>query len=165
MDIPYKVPDIDYKIRGPELPFFHNPFPVSISGLPGHYVENVKIENVEISYPGRGDEGYAYVPLWNLESVPEVGSDYPEFHMFGELPSWGIYVRPVDGLNIKNVRLSIREDDFRPAYVFNDVKILKIEDGSITARTQHTQVVIKDVTGMEIKSLFVDGNELKAIHS
>lgn len=165
VDIPYGVPDIDYKIRGPELPFFHNPFPASISGLPGHYVENVTIENVEISYPGRGDKGYAYVPLWNLESVPEVESDYPEFHMFGELPSWGIYVRHVDGLNIKNVRLSIREFDFRPAYVFDDVKNLKIEDGSITTRTQNAQVVIKDVTGMEIKSLFVDGKELKAVHS
>ena len=165
MDIPFGAPDIDYKIRGPELSFFHNPFPASISGLPGHYVENVTIENIEISYPGRADKGYAYVPLWNLASVPEQENQYPEFSMLGDLPSWGFYVRHVDGLVLKNVRLSIREDDFRPAYVFDDVKNVRLEGGNITSRTNNPQVVVKDVAGLEINELFVDGKELQMIPS
>lgn len=165
VDIPFGAPDINYHIRGPELPFFHNPFPASISGLPDHYIENVTIENVEISYPGRSDKGYAYLPLWNLDSVPEQESQYPEFSMFGELPSWGFYIRHVDGLNIRNIRLSVREDDYRPAYVFDDVKNINIEGGSITARTKIPQLVVKDLDGLEINNLRVDGKELKAVPS
>lgn len=165
VDVPFSAPDINYRIRGPELSFFHNPFPASISGLPGHYVENVTIENVEISYPGRADKGYAYVPLWNLDSIPEQESEYPEFSMFGELPSWGFYFRHVDGLKIRNVRLSIREDDYRHAVVFDDVKNITIEGGSITVRAQNPQVVVKDVDGLDINNLLIDGKELEIVPS
>ena len=159
--IPAEAPDLKYKIRGPELPFFHNPFPASITGLPGHDVENVTIEDINISYPGGADEGYAHVALWRLDSVPENAEKYPEFHMFGELPSWGFYVRHVDGLSMKNVRLSVRDDDFRPAYVFDDVKKLTIEGGSVTSHSKNPQVILKDTERVKIINLKVDGNELK----
>ncbi len=61
--IPFGAPDLKYQIRGPELAFFHNPFPSSITGLPGHPVENVTIEDVNISHPGRANERYAHFPL------------------------------------------------------------------------------------------------------
>lgn len=163
--IPFEAPDTKYKIRGPELPFFHNPFPASITGLPGHDVENITIEDINISYPGRADEGYAHVALWRLDSIPESESNYPEFHMFGELPSWGFYVRHVDGLVMKNVRLSVRDDDFRPAYVFDDVKNLTIDGGSISSLSKTQQVILKDIEGAKISKLFVDGNELKKVPS
>src|SRR5690606_7213434 len=104
-------------MRGPDLPFFHNTFPSSITGLPGQPVENVTLENIEIRYPGRGNEGLAYMPLWRLDAVPERPADYPEFSMFGELPAWGFYVRHVDGVVFRNVRISIDAPDYRPAYV------------------------------------------------
>jgi len=64
--------------------------------------------------------------------------------MFGELPSWGLYVRHVAGLEMKNVRLSIRENDFRAAYVFDDVKDLTLNGGSITSLSKERQVIMKD---------------------
>ena len=64
--------------------------------------------------------------------------------MFGELPSWGLYVRRVAGLEMKNVRLSIRENDFRAAYVFDDVKDLTLNGGSITSLSKERQVIMKD---------------------
>jgi len=163
--IPFGAPDLQYNIRGPELPFFHNPFPASITGLPGHLVENVTLEDVSISYPGRANEAYAHVPLWRLDSVPESASQYPEFHMFGELPSWGFYVRHVDGLALKNVRISVRDNDFRPAYVFDDVKDLSLEGGSITSLGDHTAVVLKDTQSVQIKNVKVDGNDLEFVSS
>ena len=39
--VPYEHADYDYTIRGPELPFFHNVIPSSITGLPDQRVENV----------------------------------------------------------------------------------------------------------------------------
>ena len=145
------------------MPFFHNPFPASICGLPGHNVENVTLENIEISYPGKANRGYAHIPLWRLESVPEQESKYPEFSMFGELPSWGFYVRHVDGLEINNVRLNVRKEDFRPAYVFDDVKNLKIEGGNITSPTKASQLVVKDVAQVEINNLSVDWKKLTKV--
>ena len=163
VDIPFGAPDVNYTIRGPELPFFHNPFPASISGLSGHNIENVTLENIEISYPGRANKGYAHVSLWRLDSVPEQESKYPEFSMFGELPSWGFYVRHVDGLEMKNVRLNVRKEDFRPAYVFDDVKNLKIEGGNITSPTKTSQLVVKDVENVEIKNLLVDWKKVTKV--
>ncbi|MCM4167121.1 glycoside hydrolase [Arenibacter sp. H213] len=163
--IPFSKPDLKYTIRGPEPRFFHNVFPASISGLPGYDVEDITLENVSISYPGRGDKGYAYMPTWRLNTVPEKASSYPEFSMFGELPSWGFYVRHVSGLEMKNVRLSVREQDFRPAYVFDDVKGLKIEGGSITSLSENGQLVIKDVKSFNVSQLSVDGQALKKVTS
>lgn len=57
VQIPYGAPDLDYDIRRPELPFFHNPFPASITGIPGHKVENVSLENIRIIYPGHANPG------------------------------------------------------------------------------------------------------------
>lgn len=163
VDIPFGAPDVNYTIRGPELAFFHNPFPASISGLPGHNIENVKLENIEISYPGRANKGYAHISLWNLDAVPEVENKYPEFSMFGELPSWAFYVRHVDGLEMKNVRVNVRKEDFRPAYVFDDVKNLTIEGGNITSPTKTSQVVVKGVQGVEINNLLVDWKTLTKV--
>ncbi|MCM4164579.1 MULTISPECIES: glycoside hydrolase family 28 protein [unclassified Arenibacter] len=163
--VPFAKPDLKYNIRGPESPFFHNIFPASITGLPGHDVENITLENVSISYPGRGNKGYAHMPTWRLNSVPEQATSYPEFSMFGELPSWGLYVRHVSGLEMKNVRLGAREHDYRPAYVFDDVKGLKIEGGSITSLSTHGQLIVKDVMGMKVNHLFVDGIELQKVIS
>ena len=85
--------------------------------------------------------------------------------MFGELPSWGLYVRHVSGLEMKNVKLSVREQDFRPAYVFDDVKGLNIEGGSITSLSDNKQFIIKDVKGLKVRNLSVDGLELEKVIS
>lgn len=36
VQVPFGRPDINYDMRGPEVDFFHNPFPSSIAGIPGH---------------------------------------------------------------------------------------------------------------------------------
>ncbi|MDE6632348.1 MAG: hypothetical protein K2K23_05055, partial [Muribaculaceae bacterium] len=51
----------------------------------------------------------------------EAVGDYPEFHMFGELPAWAFYVRHVDGLNLRNVTVRKKADDYRDAVILDDV--------------------------------------------
>lgn len=46
---------------------------------------------------------------------------YPEFSQFKELPAWGFYIRHVDGITFKNVKLTAKEKDYRPAIVLDDV--------------------------------------------
>lgn len=142
VEVPFERPDYAYEIRGPELPFFHNTFPSSITGIPGRPVENVTLENIEIIYPGRGNNGLANMPLSRLDDVPEKEKEYPEFSMFGELPAWGFYVRHVRGLTMKNVKLSVNAPDYRPACVFDDVHNLDIENMSINGDAKPTRMVL-----------------------
>lgn len=128
VQVPYEDADILYDMKGPRLEFPHNPIPASITGLPDNYVENISLKNIEIQYPGRASKGIAYIPMWRLNTVPEKANSYPEFSMFGELPAWALYVRHVKGLELENIKVSLVEDDFRPAFVFDDVKSLQHEN-------------------------------------
>ena len=125
-DVPFGRPDEAYDLRGPEVDFFHNPFPASICGIPGHCIENVTLEDIKVTYPGRASKSMAYVPLWRKSDVPEQIQKYPEFTMFGELPAWGLYLRHVRNLTLKNVQLSLKADDFRPMIVDEDVEGLHL---------------------------------------
>jgi len=150
VEVPGERPDKNYIQRGPDLSFFHNPIPASITGIPGSYVENMVIENVEISYPGGAHKGYAYLPLNRLADVPEQIDDYPEFSTFEELPAWGIYVRHVNGLILKNISMSLKNKDFRPAYVFDDVKGLNLKNPLLKGNGKHEQIILKGVLDKKI---------------
>ncbi|MEP6794081.1 MAG: glycoside hydrolase family 28 protein, partial [Saprospiraceae bacterium] len=152
VDIAFGRPDHAYEIRGPELSFFHNTFPSSITGIPGHRVENVILENIEINYPGRGNNGFANMPLSRLDEVPEKTGDYPEFSMFGELPAWGFYVRHMDGLTMKNIKLNIKAPDYRPALIFDDVQNLDIKSLRIRGDIKDKQIILHNATHAKMES-------------
>jgi arylsulfatase A-like enzyme len=145
VDIPYDRPDKNYDLRGPELAFFHNPFPCSITGLPGHVVEDVVLENITINFPGHGNDGLAILPVYRLKDVPEQEKEYPEFSMFGELPSWGFYVRHVTGLTMRNVTIGAKAWDFRPAMVCDDVQSLRLEGLTIGKVNDRSPLVFRNV--------------------
>lgn len=136
-EVPFGRPDEAYDLRGPEVDFFHNPFPSSICGIPENKIEDVRIENVRIQYPGRATKGMAYMPLWRVKDVPENIDKYPEFSMFGELPSWGFYVRHTSGITFHNVQLTLADQDFRPAFVFDNVDKVRLEQVSPSAPSQY----------------------------
>lgn len=162
VEIPFTRPDALYDLRASQPGFHHNPFPSSITGIPGHYVEDVTIEDIEIIYPGGSSKGQAYVPLSRLEQVPEQIKNYPEFHMFGELPAYGFYVRHARGITMKNIKLKLVNDDFRPAYVFDDVKDIKLDDIQLPEEKNKNQYVLKDVEGFKL--LPEDENQVIRMH-
>jgi hypothetical protein len=150
VQVPFNRPDIDYDLRGPEVDFFHNPFPASIAGIPGHYIEDVVLENIEIRYPGRASKGMAYIPLTDLDRVPEQIENYPEFSMFRELPAWGLYVRHARNIQLKRIHLILDDADFRPAFVFDDVHTIQIRDVKLTGAGEQPQIILKNVTSEKI---------------
>ena len=161
--IAFDRPDKDYDLRGPDLAFFHNPFPCSIAGIPGHKVENVVLENIEITFPGRGNDGLAYLPVNRLKDVPEQKAEYPEFSMFGELPAWAFYVRHVNGLVMKNIIVKAEAQDYRPAFVFDDVQNLQLDKVVISKANENSAIVLKDVAGEKIQNITVSGFEGRII--
>jgi polygalacturonase len=93
----------------------------SITGFPGHYVENVSISNIRITYQGGGTrKHYEYEP-------PENEKGYPENRMFGHyLPAYGFFIRHVKNLQLNDIHLSLAEPDYRSVIRMNDVEEIKI---------------------------------------
>jgi len=87
-----------------------------ISGVPGDDIEDVRFNNIRIYYQGGGTNEQAAL------SPPEKEDDYPEPVMFGEMPSYGFYIRHVKGLTMTDVEVSYIKDDARPPFVLDDVK-------------------------------------------
>src|SRR5262245_30299410 len=87
-----------------------------ISGLPGHEIEDLKLNNILIIYKGGGTPQQAQL------EPPEEETAYPEPDMFGDIPAYGFFVRHVRGLEMNNVELRYIKDEVRPAFFLNDVK-------------------------------------------
>ncbi|MEJ6580862.1 MAG: glycosyl hydrolase family 28 protein [Akkermansiaceae bacterium] len=90
--------------------------PIMITGIPGHLVEDVVLENIAISYPGHGTEANA------SREVPEDIARYPEQYFFGVLPAWGAYLRHAKNIQLKNVTMTFRGSDERKKIVLDDVE-------------------------------------------
>ncbi len=89
---------------------------IMIAGIPGHYVEDVLLENIKISFPGHGTAEDA-----NREIAEDIAR-YPEQFFFGVLPAWGAYIRHAKDIEFRNVELIVRTDDARERIVMDDVE-------------------------------------------
>jgi len=86
-----------------------------ISGIPGHPIEDVKINDVYVHYRGNPEsESIKGTP-------PEDEQKYPEPRMFGPLPAQGFFVRHVKNIEFTNVEVACDEPDSRPVFWLNDV--------------------------------------------
>jgi polygalacturonase len=92
-----------------------SPIGVVISGIPGHNIEAVTLENIDIELPGGGSAEAAQAVLEEKENA------YPEITMFGkQFPASGLFARHVKTLNASAVRLAFAKSDLRPAIVLQD---------------------------------------------
>jgi len=145
----------------PFLPY--NLIPSSIVGIPDYPVQDVTLENIEISYGGMASKEIAYIPLKNITSVPENKANYPDFSMFGELPSWGFYVRHAEGIKMKNVKVNYLKDDFRPALIFDDVKGIVLTDIDIATAKEMPVVLFNNTTDIVLENLKMPVSEEKGV--
>lgn len=91
--------------------------PSSITGIPGHCVEDVVLRDIRVEVLGNGTAAHA------AKAVPEKEKAYPENRMFGDsLPAYGLYVRHAKGITLDNVQFTLRNPDARPALVFEDAQ-------------------------------------------
>lgn len=141
----------------------HNVFPSSITGIPGHYAENIILENIEIMYEGNASRELNYFPPDSLDAITEAISSYPEFSMFGELPAWGFYTRHVKGLTMINVKLVTVKPDFRTALIFDDVEKLKLDKIIVQSEKNTPMIILKNVREPVLKKLKLPAEKNKAI--
>lgn len=123
------------------LHFDFIPYASSITGFPGQKVEDVLIENVSIritgGFPVRTAEDA-------LREIPEAGGKYPENRMFGTLPAYGFFIRNARGIEMKNIGISIEQEDGRPAFLLDDVHDSTFDDVRVNSVTATPAFSIKD---------------------
>jgi len=112
--------DSGYSYEGPIEDQPRNISPIVLTGLPGAFLQNIRLEDLTVRYPGGGSPFIA--SRAPADSVPELPAKYPEFSMFRELPAWGLYIRHARGIRVKNLRLYCAAKDYRRAIVLDDVE-------------------------------------------
>ncbi len=138
------------------------PLASSISGLPGHPVENISISNVRIITRRSHPRAEAVIPL---SSIPEAEKEYPENGMFGALPAYGFFVRHVSGLTLANVDLRFAETDYRSAFVAQDVEDLVLTGFAARTLAESEPVIrLADVQRVSISGALARANTGTFLH-
>jgi hypothetical protein len=135
--------DAGREYEGPVEDLPRNISPASIVGLPGQYITDVLLKNIEIVYPGNANPNYAFRGLSpaELDSIPEMPAAYPEFSQFKELPAWGFYLRHAKNVTMDHVILRAKERDYRPAMVLDDVQGAKFSAMTLAEPTKKKKQV------------------------
>lgn len=91
-------------------------FASSITAIPGSYVENVSLSNINVT-----TQKMHNAELVNME-VPEKVDAYPDASMWGNLPATAFYLRHVEDISFNMIRCEVDGEDNRPAMIFDDAE-------------------------------------------
>jgi len=130
------------------------PSGILITGVPGHYISNVTLENIEINLAGGGTAEQA------RQSVPEAIDKYPEVKTFGPfVPAYGVWARHIMGLKLINVVFKLDSNDLRPAIICDDGKDIEISGCTIPVTAGAQSIVrLENVNGAFIGDNNVRGD-------
>jgi polygalacturonase len=121
----------------------------SISGIPGHYVENLSLSNVQFYNIGGVKEG-GYIA--DVSKIKEDEKGYPQPTVWKELPSSGLFIRHAKNIQVRGLMLNSEEIDPRTPVIAVDVEGLQIQSVS-KINNSGADVFFK---GWNVKDVFVD---------
>lgn len=123
----------------------------SITGLPGHALENVTLSNIRITFGGGVSEQPAATPA-------EMEDSYPESTMWGNLPAYGFFVRHASGVKFRDCVFSLAGEDVRPAFVIEDADGVSIDGLRVAAGGGNEAVIVLSETRTcSISQVFPEG--------
>ena len=93
----------------------------SITGIPGHPVENIFLSNIRLFSKGGIKEGDF------KKSVDEDEKGYPHPTHWGNLPSYGLFIRHAKGIYLNNIVMKTGRPDVRVPVFTEDVRDLHIK--------------------------------------
>ncbi|HSH10064.1 MAG TPA: glycosyl hydrolase family 28 protein [Oceanipulchritudo sp.] len=134
-------------------------FPIILTGLPGHPIEAVTLEGIQVASKGgvsmedvatqpgnlvndfflRGDEPGVTGPR-DPYAVPLREAAYPEPSMFGLLPASVLYARHVKDLTVRDLTYSLQTIDDRPLVVLKQADRVTLE--TVTATPSNSRNVV-----------------------
>lgn len=114
---------------------------INLTGVEGFFIENVTFSGLHVTFPGGGTAEEA------ARSVPEMRDHYPEYHMFGVLPAYAVYIRHAKGITLENVVFDAAKPDLRPAVVCEDVRDLELSN--LRAGLHHEAPALLRLAGVD----------------
>ena len=96
----------------------------SITGIPGHYVENLSLNNVQFYNTGGLKDG-EYIA--DVSKVREDEKGYPQPTVWKELPSSGLFIRHAKNIQVRGLMLRSEQNDPRTPVIAIDVEGLQIQ--------------------------------------
>jgi hypothetical protein len=129
------------------------PSGILITGVPGHYITGLTLENIEIDLAGGGTAEHA------RQVVPEAIDQYPEVKTFGpRVPAYGVWARHVKNLKLKNVTFRLAQNEVRPALICEDGQNVEVTGWQVPATTGAQAIVrLEQVQGARITGMAVKG--------
>jgi hypothetical protein len=116
------------------IPFTGEPMPAAafsgmlLTGLPGHPIEDVTLENCDFTFVG----GFTGDPA--MLNPPEQPAMYPEHFYFGALPGAAAFYRHVRGLTVRGSKFSLAAPDSRPLVAGEDLADYQDDSGTPLTR-------------------------------
>jgi hypothetical protein len=100
-----------------------------ISGIPGHYIEDISFRNIYFYLAGGGTQTDAErkdIPEFDLASMKEW---WPEYYCFkGPLPTSGFYIRHAKNIHLSDITVHSKNVEKRPIMKFVDVQMKTISN-------------------------------------
>jgi len=115
-----------------------------ITGIPGHYIEDIKLSNILVLHRGGGTKADVAI------QPPEVENGYPEPNRFGPMPAHGFYIRHVKRIEIKDVEIRPMQPDMRPGFVLEDVSGAELIHIKLPQTPEVPSVVLKNVKDFSV---------------
>ena len=116
----------------------------SITGIPGHKVKNVTLENIRVFYEGGGSQSDAE------RAIDERETKYPEATMFGVLPSYGMFIRHAENVSMRNIEFYTGTIEARPVFYLEDVKGGEFQNLKVDVDKSSSIFNAKNVTDITI---------------
>jgi polygalacturonase len=117
-----------------------------IVGIPGHPVEDVKMSNILIRVKGGAPKEQA------LNVVEEHEKSYPDPQEFGDMPAYGFFIRHAKNVEFGHVELMLENDDFRPAFILDDVSDVRFNDLTVDKVATVPSFTLKNVEDFSIQN-------------
>jgi polygalacturonase len=115
----------------------------SISGIPGHDVEDISVGNIKMYSQGGGNSPQP-------DSIPENTNKYPEPGMFGANPAYGLFIRHAKNIKVTDAEFNCMAPDKRPALQFDDIEGLYLFHITPQATGAPKQMITNKVTGITV---------------
>jgi polygalacturonase len=118
-------------------------FSSSITGVSGAKIENISLRNIKFINKGGLKPG-EYIS--NIDSISEDEKGYPQPNIWGNLPSYGFFIRHVQNIELNGIELSSDNKENRYPIIVVDVRKLILRGLQTDLSPGKKNVLVKEVT-------------------
>lgn len=113
----------------------------AILGLPGNPIQNLQLRDITLSFAGGGTEEDS------KREIKEGLTSYPQPTAWGKLPAYGLFIRNVNAISLKNISMKTVQEDARPPVWLENIEGAVLSDAKANgARVATEQIIRRNVS-------------------